>query len=166
MTAQPTDLPAVPTLALPRGFAWGAGTSSYQIEGAVDADGKGPSIWDTFTGEPGRIVGGDTGEQACDHFHRYPEDFDLAAELGVDTYRFSLSWPRIMPTGSGRVEPRGLAFYDRLVDGLLARGIRPAKATTARPSSRSPNRAPAGTPAGRAAGSGDPARTRRWRARP
>ena len=125
MTAQPTDLPAVPALTLPRGFAWGAGTSSYQIEGAVDADGKGPSIWDTFTGEPGRIVGGDTGDQACDHFHRYPEDFDLAAELGVDTYRFSLSWPRIMPTGSGSVEPRGLAFYDRLVDGLLARGIRP-----------------------------------------
>ncbi len=116
---------AVRTLVLPQGFAWGAGTSAYQIEGAAAVDGKGPSIWDTFCAGPGHVVGGETGEQACDHFHRYPQDLDLAAALGLDTYRFSLSWSRIRPTGSGQVESRGLAFYDRLVDAVLARGLRP-----------------------------------------
>lgn len=123
MTDQTTA--AVPTLRLPRGFFWGVGTSAYQVEGAIDVDGKGPSIWDTFAAQPGRVAAGDTGEIACDHYHRYAEDCDLTAEVGADTYRFSLAWPRIMPSGVGPVEPRGLAFYDRLVDGLLARGIRP-----------------------------------------
>ena len=103
---------------------YGVATSSYQIEGAYDVDGRGPSIWDTFSRVPGAIVGGDTGDVACDHYHRLDEDLDLLAWLGVDSYRFSIAWPRILPDGD-RVEPRGLAFYDRLVDGLLARGIRP-----------------------------------------
>jgi beta-glucosidase len=112
-------------LAFPSGFFWGAATAAFQIEGAVAADGRGPSIWDTFAATPGKVLNGDTGDPACDHYHRYREDVALMAELGLDVYRFSVSWPRIQPTGSGRVEPRGLAFYDRLVDELLANGIRP-----------------------------------------
>jgi beta-glucosidase len=108
----------------PDGFAWGVATSSYQIEGAVEADGRGPSIWDTFATVPGAVAGGETGAVACDHYHRFEEDLDLLAWLGVDAYRFSIAWPRVLPDGR-RVEPRGLAFYDRLVDGLLARGIEP-----------------------------------------
>ena len=110
---------------LPAGFRFGASTASYQIEGAVDEDGRGPTIWDTFTHEPGRIRGGDTGDVAIDHYHRWEGDLDLLAELGIHDYRFSIAWSRILPQGTGAVEPRGLAFYDRLVDGLLARGIRP-----------------------------------------
>jgi len=103
---------------------YGVATSSYQIEGAYDADGRGPSIWDTFSRVPGAVVGGDTGDVACDHYHRLDEDLDLLAWLGVDSYRFSIAWPRVQPDGA-HLETRGLAFYDRLVDGLLARGIRP-----------------------------------------
>ena len=107
------------------GFTWGVATSAYQIEGAVDADGRGPSIWDTFSHTPGRVVKGETGDVACDHYHRYAEDLDLLAQLGVDAYRFSIAWPRIQPTGAGQVEQRGLDFYRRLLDGLRERGITP-----------------------------------------
>ncbi|MFC4426878.1 GH1 family beta-glucosidase [Deinococcus navajonensis] len=109
----------------PQGFLFGTATSSYQIEGAASEDGRGPSIWDTFCREPGRIHDGTSGDVACDHYHLWPEDLDLLRELGVDAYRFSLAWPRIQPTGSGAVNEKGLEFYDRLVDGLLERGIQP-----------------------------------------
>jgi beta-glucosidase len=109
----------------PPGFRWGVATAAYQIEGAATADGRGPSIWDTFAIVPGHIADGSDGLVACDHYHRWPEDLDLLQWLGVGTYRFSLSWPRILPGGGTRVETRGLDFYDRIVDGLLARGIDP-----------------------------------------
>ncbi|MGW6913063.1 GH1 family beta-glucosidase [Kitasatospora sp. NPDC054939] len=112
-------------LDLPPGFRWGASTAAYQIEGAVDEDGRGPSVWDTFVARPGAVRDGHTGAVACDHYHRYPEDVALLAGLGVDGYRFSLAWPRIRPTGTGAVNAAGLAFYDRLVDALLAAGITP-----------------------------------------
>ncbi len=111
--------------AFPDGFVWGASTSSYQIEGAVDVDGRGKSIWDVFCDTPGRVKNGDTGEIACDHYHRWPEDIELLARGGFNAYRFSTAWPRILPAGTGMVEARGLDFYDRLVDGLHARGITP-----------------------------------------
>jgi beta-glucosidase len=111
--------------AFPADFVWGASTSSYQIEGAVDADGRGKSIWDVFSHTPGKVKGGDTGDIACDHYHRWPEDVEWLARGGFNAYRFSVAWPRILPTGTGAVEPRGLDFYDRLVDGLIARGITP-----------------------------------------
>ncbi|WP_214411138.1 GH1 family beta-glucosidase [Sphaerisporangium fuscum] len=104
---------------------WGTATSSYQIEGAVDEDGRTPSIWDTFCATPGTVVAGETGEIACDHYHRMPEDVALMAGLGIDVYRFSLAWPRVQPDGTGPGNPKGIAFYDRLVDELLARGILP-----------------------------------------
>lgn len=110
---------------LPPGFTFGTSTASYQIEGAASEDGKGPSIWDTFAAEPGRIADGSTGEVACDHYHRMPEDLALIKELGAGGYRFSIAWPRIQPTGAGKVNPKGLAFYDRLVDDLLGAGIEP-----------------------------------------
>jgi len=110
---------------LPEGFAFGVSTAAYQIEGAATEGGRGPSIWDTFAAEPGRIIDGSSGAVACDHFHRYREDVELMAGLGVDGYRFSIAWPRIQPDGSGRANPDGLAFYDRLVDALLERGIAP-----------------------------------------
>jgi beta-glucosidase len=110
---------------LPPGFRFGVSTSSYQIEGAATEDGRGPSIWDTFSHEPGRIVDGSTGDVACDHYHRLDEDLDLLKRLGIGGYRFSVAWPRIQPTGSGHVNVAGLDFYDRLVDGLLDRGIQP-----------------------------------------
>ncbi|KAA2256017.1 beta-glucosidase [Solihabitans fulvus] len=106
-------------------FVWGVATSAYQIEGAVAEDGRSPSIWDTFSQVPGAIDGGDTGDIACDHYHRWPEDVALMRELGVTAYRFSIAWPRVVPTGDGAVNPAGLAFYDRLVDALLEAGIRP-----------------------------------------
>jgi beta-glucosidase len=109
---------------VPDGFLLGTATSSYQIEGGVAEDGRGPSIWDTFSHEDGRVRGGDTGDVACDHYHRLEDDLDLLAWLGVDAYRFSVAWPRVQPDGR-RVEPRGLGFYDRLVDGLLERGVEP-----------------------------------------
>src|ERR1700722_4804481 len=112
-------------MTFPADFVWGASTSSYQIEGAVEADGRGKSIWDTFSHTPGRVKGGDTGDIACDHYHRWRDDIDLLAQGGFAAYRFSTAWPRILPAGSGAVEPRGLDFYDRLVDGLIARGVTP-----------------------------------------
>ncbi|HET7304953.1 MAG TPA: GH1 family beta-glucosidase [Segeticoccus sp.] len=113
-------------LGLPADFEFGVATASYQIEGAVHEDGRGPSIWDTFSHTPGRTANGDTGDEACDHYHRYAEDVALMADLGVDSYRLSLAWPRVQPDGKGPAEPRGLAFYDRLVDALLERGVQPA----------------------------------------
>lgn len=109
----------------PNGFVWGAATASYQIEGAVTEDGRGPSIWDTFSHTPGKVLGGDTGDVAVDHYHRWESDLNLMASLGLGAYRFSIAWPRVIPTGRGAVNEAGLAFYDRLVDGLLARGITP-----------------------------------------
>jgi beta-glucosidase len=117
--AQPVDL------SFPRGFRWGTATSAYQIEGAVSEDGRGPSIWDTFCKEPGRIRDGSNGDVSCDHYHRYKEDVALMKRLGAQTYRFSIAWPRIFPAGRGKPNPAGLAFYDRLVDELLANGIEP-----------------------------------------
>ncbi|MEU5877219.1 GH1 family beta-glucosidase [Spirillospora sp. NPDC047279] len=113
-------------MGFPAGFQWGVATAAYQIEGAVAEDGRGPSTWDTFAHTPGRVKDGHTGDVACDHYHRWPEDLDLMAGLGVDAYRFSIAWPRVVPTGSGTVNAAGLDFYDRLVDGLLERGIAPA----------------------------------------
>jgi beta-glucosidase len=110
----------------PRDFRWGTATAAYQIEGAAAEDGRGPSIWDTFSHEPDRISDGATGDVACDHYHRYPQDIALMTGLGVNAYRFSIAWPRIQPTGSGPVNAAGVAFYDRLVDALLAAGIDPA----------------------------------------
>ncbi|MGI5241511.1 GH1 family beta-glucosidase [Dactylosporangium sp. CA-139066] len=112
-------------LTFPAGFGWGAATSAYQIEGAVKEDGRGPSVWDVFAHEPGRIRNGDTGDVAADHYHRYRDDLDLMRDLGLTSYRFSVSWSRVLPTGRGTVNPKGLDFYHRLVDGLLARNIRP-----------------------------------------
>jgi beta-glucosidase len=109
----------------PADFVWGASTASYQIEGAVNADGRGKSIWDIFSHTPGRIKNGDTGDVACDHYHRWREDVELLAQGGFKAYRFSTAWPRILPAGSGAIEPRGLDFYDRLVDALIAQGITP-----------------------------------------
>jgi beta-glucosidase len=112
-------------LSVPRGFIWGASTSSYQVEGAAKEDGRGPSIWDSYCGQAGRIANGDTGNVACDHYHRYPEDIGLMRELGIKAYRFSVAWPRVQPTGRGAVNEAGLAFYDRLIDALMAAGIEP-----------------------------------------
>jgi beta-glucosidase len=109
----------------PRDFRWGVATAAYQIEGATTEDGRGPSIWDEFVRVPGRVFQGHTGEVACDHYHRYRHDVALMRELNVGTYRFSLSWPRIVPSGSGPTNTRGLDFYDRLVDTLLEAGINP-----------------------------------------
>jgi beta-glucosidase len=109
----------------PDHFLFGAATSAYQIEGAADEDGRGPSIWDTFARTPGKVVRGDTGDIACDHYHRVDADLDLAAELGLDTYRFSVAWPRIIPDGRGAPNQKGLDFYRRLVEGLRDRGITP-----------------------------------------
>ena len=109
----------------PDGFLWGAATASYQIEGAVAEDGRLPSIWDTFSHTPGRVLNGATGDVACDHYHRVDEDVPLMADLGLQAYRFSIAWPRVLPTGTGAVNRAGLDFYSRLVDRLLERGIRP-----------------------------------------
>ena len=110
---------------LPKDFVFGAATSAYQIEGAWNEDGKGESIWDRFVHTPGTIEDGTTGDVACDHVHRMHEDVGLMADLGLDAYRFSISWPRVLPTGTGAVNEAGLAFYDRLVDALLEKGIEP-----------------------------------------
>ena len=107
------------------GFVWGVSTSSYQIEGAAREDGRGPSIWDAYCRLPGRVKNGDTGDVACDHYHRYAEDIALMRNLGVKAYRFSVAWPRVMPAGRGATNAAGLAFYDRLIDGLLAAEIEP-----------------------------------------
>jgi beta-glucosidase len=109
----------------PADFVWGVATSAFQIEGASCADGKGPSIWDEFCRVPGAIADGSNGDVACDHYHRLDADLDLIASLGVKAYRFSVAWSRVQPLGSGAVNEAGLAFYDRLVDGLLKRNIQP-----------------------------------------
>ena len=109
---------------LTSGFTWGVSTSSYQIEGAANEDGRGPSIWDTYSRLPGKIANGDTGDVACDHYHRYREDVALMQELGVEAYRFSVAWPRVLPEGRGAINEAGLAFYDRLIDALHRRGHR------------------------------------------
>lgn len=109
----------------PDGFLWGASTASYQIEGAVAEDGRGPSIWDVFCHTPGKVANGDTGDVACDHYHRYPEDIALMARANMSVYRFSIAWPRVFPEGTGKLNPAGLDFYDRLVDALLDKGIAP-----------------------------------------
>lgn len=109
----------------PQDFLWGTATASYQIEGATDKDGRGASIWDVFCDRPGAISDGSSGDVACDHYHRYPEDIALMAELGLKAYRFSIAWPRILPQGTGQVNQAGLDFYSRLVDTLLEHGITP-----------------------------------------
>ena len=115
------------TSSLPDGatLAFGVATAAYQIEGAITEDGRGPSIWDTFAARPGAVRDGTDGSVACDSYHRYEEDLDLVAGLGAGWYRFSISWPRILPEGTGRVEPRGLDYYDRVVDAALSRGVSP-----------------------------------------
>jgi beta-glucosidase len=109
----------------PPAFKFGVATSAYQIEGAVGEDGRGESIWDRFCHTPGKVLNGDTGDVACEHYHRWDRDLDLIAELGLDTYRFSIAWPRVLPDGRGRVNQRGLDFYLRLAEGALERGIKP-----------------------------------------
>lgn len=121
MPSSARDLAAL----FPAGFLWGVATSAYQIEGALDADGRGPSIWESFAEHPGAIERGEDAAVACDHYHRWRSDLALVRDLGVTSYRFSIAWPRIQPTGEGAVNRAGLAFYDRLVDGLLDAGIRP-----------------------------------------
>jgi beta-glucosidase len=116
---------AVGAASFPDGFVWGASTAAYQIEGAVSADGRGPSVWDTFSHTPGKVRGGDTGDIACDSYHRYPEDIALLASLGLSSYRFSLSWPRIQPGGRGPANQRGLDYYRALLDELGEHGITP-----------------------------------------
>src|ERR1700730_7422625 len=106
-------------------FVWGVSTASYQIEGAVSEDGRGPSIWDTFCRQKGRVANGDTGDVACDHYHRFAQDIALMRDLGVRAYRFSIAWPRVLPSGRGAANEPGLAFYDRLIDALLAAGNEP-----------------------------------------
>jgi beta-glucosidase len=110
---------------VPADFVWGVATAAYQVEGAADADGRGESIWDRFCATPGKVRAGDSGAVACDFYHRYPQDVGLMRELGVDAFRFSVAWPRVLPDGRGRVNEAGLDFYDRLVDALLDAGIRP-----------------------------------------
>ena len=121
MNSAPEDL----ARRFPAAFLWGAATAAYQIEGGWAADGKGPSIWDIFCRRPGVIANGDRGDVACDHYRRWREDIELMAGLGLSAYRFSISWPRVLPAGVGAVNRTGLAFYDRLVDQLLSLGIRP-----------------------------------------
>ncbi|MFF0570552.1 GH1 family beta-glucosidase [Streptomyces sp. NPDC004041] len=124
-TTPQRPLRPAPVHGLPAGFRWGVATSSYQIEGAAAEDGRTPSIWDTFCRVPGAVEGGEHGDVACDHYHRMPEDVELIAGLGVDTYRFSLAWPRIQPGGRGPANDKGLDFYKRLIDELRGRGVTP-----------------------------------------
>ena len=109
----------------PENFNWGVATSSYQIEGAAHLDGRGESIWDRFCATPGKVVNMENGDVACDHYHRYPEDVAIMKQIGVNSYRFSMSWPRMFPNGDSVREDRGFAFYDRLIDELIAQGIKP-----------------------------------------
>lgn len=119
MAYAPTDL------SFPKDFKWGCATASYQIEGAAKEDGRGPSIWDVFSHTPGKVANGDTGDVACDSYHRYAEDVQLLKALGVSTYRMSIAWSRIFPEGRGKPNPKGLDYYQRVVDALLAAGITP-----------------------------------------
>ena len=114
-----------PQLFFPRGFLLGTASAAYQIEGAVAEDGKGPSIWDTYSHTPGKIEDGTNGDRACDHYHRFEEDVELMKKLGVNAYRFSISWPRVLPRGKGKINNKGLQFYSNLVDALLDAGITP-----------------------------------------
>ena len=109
----------------PKGFVWGAATSSYQIEGAAYHDGGGESVWDMMGHQAGKIANGDTGEIACDHYRRYKDDVAMMSGIGLQAYRFSVSWPRVLPDGTGQVNQRGLDFYDHLVDELLVKNIDP-----------------------------------------
>ena len=106
----------------PKDFGWGVATSAYQIEGAVDEGGRGPSIWDTFSHESGRTQRGENADVSCDHYHHWQEDADLMVDLGLSVYRFSIAWSRVMPNGRGPLNEQGVDFYSRLVDGLLERG--------------------------------------------
>src|SRR5262245_44255170 len=124
-TAQRADTARLAPRQFPSGFFWGTGTSSYQIEGAWNEDGKGPSIWDTYAHTPGKIKNGDTGDVANDHYHRYKEDVALIKSIGANAYRFSIAWPRIFPEGTGQPNAKGIDFYNRLVDELVAAGIEP-----------------------------------------
>lgn len=117
MSRTPTDFPA--------DFTWGTATASYQVEGAVAEDGRGKSIWDTFAHTPGRIADGQDGDVADDHYHRYPQDIAMMADLGLNAYRFSIAWPRIQPTGSGEPSTAGLDFYRRMAETCLEQGITP-----------------------------------------
>ena len=123
--ATPWKAPRIP-MPFPRGFTWGAATSAYQIEGSTKADGRGVSIWDTFAEVPGNIADHSTGDPAADHYRLWESDLDLMASLGLTSYRFSVAWPRIQPLGSGAINQKGLDFYRGLIDGLVARGIKPA----------------------------------------
>ncbi len=115
----------MPKFQFPEEFKWGCATAAYQIEGAWNEDGKGESIWDRFAHTPGKVKNGDNGDRACDHYHRIAEDVALMRELGLTSYRFSISWPRVQPNGRGEPNPKGIDFYRRLIDALLAAGIRP-----------------------------------------
>lgn len=121
----PDDTPRSPDRRFPDGFVWGAATAAYQIEGAVHEDGRGESIWDRYSHTPGRTLNGDTGDVACDHYHRWRDDIQLMQTLGLNAYRLSIAWPRIIPTGRGAANEAGLSFYDRLIDGLLESNITP-----------------------------------------
>jgi beta-glucosidase len=126
--AQPGQAPASQTTSrreFPKGYYWGVATAAYQVEGAWNEDGKGRSIWDTYAHTPGNMKNGDTGDVAIDHYHRYKEDVQVMKDLGANAYRFSISWPRIFPDGTGQVNQKGLDFYSRLVDELKAAGIEP-----------------------------------------
>jgi len=125
MTSTQVQEAAAGSLQFPAGFVWGAATAAYQVEGAVTEDGRRPSIWDTFSHTPGAIADGTSGDVAADLYHRYAEDVALMADIGLRAYRFSVAWPRIVPTGSGEVNQKGIDFYSRLVDALLERGITP-----------------------------------------
>ena len=120
-----TPLPAAGARSFPKGFLWGSATASYQVEGAVHEDGRGVSIWDTFSHTAGKTNNGDTGDVADDHYHLYKEDIQLMKDLGLQTYRFSIAWPRVFPQGTGTPNPKGLDFYNRMLDTLLAAGILP-----------------------------------------
>ena len=112
-------------LFFPDGFVWGSATASYQIEGAAREDGRGESIWDRYCSVPGNVMNGDTGDVACDHYHRFREDVALMKAMGLKAYRFSVAWPRVLPQGTGEVNEKGMAFYSDLVDALLEAGIEP-----------------------------------------
>src|SRR4051812_12626653 len=123
---QETTLPAPSARSFPPGFLWGTATASYQVEGAVAEDGRLPSIWDTFSHTPGKVANNATGDVADDHYHRYKGDVQLMKALGVKAYRFSIAWPRVFPNGSGAPNPKGLDFYNRLVDELLPTASSPS----------------------------------------
>jgi beta-glucosidase len=118
-------MPNLPLSAFPEDFVWGAATASYQIEGAANEDGRGESVWDRFSATPGKVRNGDSGSVACDFYHRYSDDIRLMNELGIDAFRFSIAWPRIYPNPDGKINTKGLDFYDRLVDELLGNGMTP-----------------------------------------